>query len=81
MPISSRNFFTLKLGRALTRALAIRPGLSPYPADGAQKIASHLVSLCRPSRESERLVGRSLKSGIALPTFPRRVRWTDESGG
>ena len=47
VPISSRDFFALKLDRALTLALEIRPGPAPYPTDGAKQIASHLVSLCR----------------------------------
>jgi hypothetical protein len=50
VPISSRDFFALTLDRALTRALEIKPGPAPYPADGAKQIASHLVKLCRPSR-------------------------------
>ena len=50
VPISSRDFFTLKLDRALTRALEIGPGPAPYLTDGAKQIASHLASLCRPSR-------------------------------
>jgi hypothetical protein len=50
VPISSRDFFTLKLDRALARALEIKPGPAPYPTNGAQTIASHLVALCRSSR-------------------------------
>ena len=50
VPISANDFLTLKLDRALRRALEIRPGPAPYPVDGAQKIASHLVTLCRASR-------------------------------
>ena len=57
VPISSRDFFTLKLDRALARALEIRPGPAPYPIDGAKKIASHLVSLCQPSRGRKTSVG------------------------
>ena len=60
VPISSRDFFTLKLDRALARALEIRPGPAPYPTDGAKRIASHLTALCRPSRS---VVGQS-RSGF-----------------
>jgi hypothetical protein len=47
VPISSREFFTFKLDRALARALEIRPGPALYPTDGAKKIANHLGALCR----------------------------------
>jgi UDP:flavonoid glycosyltransferase YjiC (YdhE family) len=48
VPVSSRNFFSLELNHALSRALAIRLGPAPYPADGARKVADHLVKMCRP---------------------------------
>ena len=47
VPISSRNFFTLKLDYALARALDTAVVRAPYRTDGAKKIASHLASLCR----------------------------------
>jgi hypothetical protein len=50
VPISSRDFFTLKLERALVRALEITMGPVPYSTDGAKTIANHLVTLCRPAR-------------------------------
>ena len=42
MPISSRDFFTLKLDRASARALEITPGPAPYAIDGAKCIANHV---------------------------------------
>jgi hypothetical protein len=50
VPISSRDFRTLRLDRALARALEIEPGRAPFPTDGAKRIADHLTTLCRPSR-------------------------------
>jgi hypothetical protein len=50
VPISTRDFFTLKLDRALARALEIKPGKAPYPTDGAKRVANHLVAICRSSR-------------------------------
>ncbi len=64
VPIPARDFLTLRLDRALTRALEIRPGPVPYPTNGAQKIASHLVTLCRPSRGRKALVIGQSRSGF-----------------
>jgi hypothetical protein len=50
VPISSRDFFTLKLERALACALELGALTAPYCVDGASTVASHLVALCRPSR-------------------------------
>lgn len=47
VPVSSRDFFSLKLDRALSRAVEIAPGPAPYASDGARTIANHLVALCR----------------------------------
>jgi hypothetical protein len=50
VPISSRDFRALKLEHALERALATEPGLSPFPVDGAKRIALHLTTACRTVR-------------------------------
>ena len=43
LPASTREFDALKLERLLERALALRPGPPPYPADGAARVAGHLL--------------------------------------
>jgi len=50
VPISSRDFRALKVEHALKRALEIEPGPPPFAADGANRIAEYLTSLCRPAR-------------------------------
>jgi hypothetical protein len=50
IPIASRDFYSLKLERALARALEIEPGPAPFPTDGAKRIADHMTKLCRQSR-------------------------------
>ena len=50
VPISSRDFFTLKLDHALALALEIMTVSAPYPADGAKRVANYLVTVCQPSR-------------------------------
>jgi hypothetical protein len=47
VPISSRNFTTLRIGRALEQAFRMKPGPPPFPTDGATRIARHLTSLCK----------------------------------
>ena len=59
VPISSRDFFALKLDRALGGALSIKPGPAPVPADGAKQIADHLTKLCR-RPGGRRIVGHSI---------------------
>jgi hypothetical protein len=53
VPIASREFRELRLERALEQALEIEPGPSPYPTDGASRIARHLTRLCRKPLGSE----------------------------
>ncbi len=43
IPATTREFADLDLGRLLDRAFALRPGPPPYPADGAAKVARHLL--------------------------------------
>jgi hypothetical protein len=47
VPISTRDFQGLRLDQALERALRIKPGSPPFPADGAARIARYLTKLCR----------------------------------
>jgi hypothetical protein len=47
IPVSSRDFESFKLDRALDRALSLGPLRPPYPADGAERVADHLAGLCR----------------------------------
>jgi hypothetical protein len=49
VPVSSRDFRALNLENALRRALEMQPGPSPFPTDGARRIARHLTNVCRPS--------------------------------
>jgi hypothetical protein len=48
VPVSTRDFFSLRLDEALACALAARPGAAPYPANGAKQVAAHLTRLCHP---------------------------------
>jgi len=43
IPVSARDFAGLDLGPQLTRAFALRPGPPPFPADGAERVARHLL--------------------------------------
>jgi hypothetical protein len=52
IPVSSRDFQSFRLDRALDRALSLGPLTPKYPIDGAERVAEHLVALCR--RESRR---------------------------
>ena len=47
VPISSREFRSLKLNRALERALEIKPAAPPFPSDGAVRISGYLTAICR----------------------------------
>ena len=44
VPISTGEFRSLRLGRALEKALQIEPGPPPFRADGATQIARYLDS-------------------------------------
>ena len=46
-PVSSRDFRTLRLDRALARAFAARPGPAPFPTDGADRVVATLVEAIR----------------------------------
>ncbi len=43
--VAADDFHALRLDDALDRALALRPGPPPYPADGAAIVADHLTRL------------------------------------
>jgi hypothetical protein len=43
IPASAREFAGLKLERHLDRAFNLRPGPSPFPSDGASRVAEHLL--------------------------------------
>jgi hypothetical protein len=47
IPISSRDFLSLKLDRALDRAFRLGPLSAPFAVDGAARVAAHLARLCR----------------------------------
>ena len=47
VPIASRDFHSLKLERALARALETEPRPAPYRTDGAKRSPSHLTDLCQ----------------------------------
>jgi hypothetical protein len=47
VPISSRDFQTMRLEKALETAFRVRPGVPPFPSDGAARIAKYLEALCR----------------------------------
>ncbi len=47
VPISSREFRSLRLNRALAKALEIKPAPPPFPPDGAVRIAGYLTEICR----------------------------------
>jgi hypothetical protein len=47
VPVSSRDFQGFRLEAALEKALAIRPGAPPLPADGAARVARHLAQASR----------------------------------
>jgi hypothetical protein len=47
VPISSREFRSLRLNRAIGRALEMDVGAPPYPGDGAMRIARYLAAVCR----------------------------------
>ena len=56
VPISAREFRSLRLNRALERALQVAPGPPPFPSDGAVRIARYLTALCRRPQTRESLV-------------------------
>jgi hypothetical protein len=47
--ITPEDFQALRLEDALDRALELRPGPPPYPADGARQVARHLCELMEAS--------------------------------
>jgi hypothetical protein len=47
VPISSREFRSLSLNRALDKALNTKPVAPPFPPDGAIRIARYLTAICR----------------------------------
>ncbi len=54
--ISSRDFRAMRLGNALKLAFRLRPGAPPFAADGADRIAQHVVALCDPPAARRRRV-------------------------
>jgi hypothetical protein len=49
VPASARGFAELRLEALLDRALSLRPGPPPFPADGAARVAERLAESCRTS--------------------------------
>jgi hypothetical protein len=56
LSISTREFQSLKLDRALDQALALKPPAPPFPPDGAARIARYLTAACRRPGELPRWV-------------------------
>ena len=54
IPVSSRDFQSLRLDRALDRAFHLAPLSPPFPIDGATRVARHLVRLCQPAQATRR---------------------------
>jgi hypothetical protein len=52
LPATAREFAELRVERLLDRAFSLKPGLPPFPADGAARVAERLTQtcLCSPSR-------------------------------
>jgi hypothetical protein len=59
LPISSRDFRSLKLDHLLKQAFQLDPGHPPFPIDGADRIVEHVLRLCRPLRGSRASVAGS----------------------
>jgi hypothetical protein len=53
IPISSRDFRSLRLKGALERAFQVEPGPPPFRADGASRIAKFLTEICRRPRSRD----------------------------
>ncbi len=51
IPVPARDFTALRIGAALKKAFACRPGPPPFPADGAERVAAHLTAVCRAALE------------------------------
>ena len=47
---SARDFEALKINRLIEKAFQTKPGPSPFPTDGAQRVASTLTKACLPER-------------------------------
>jgi hypothetical protein len=47
IPVSTREFRGFRLGAALEQAFRLGSLPSPYPVDGARRVAGHLAGLCR----------------------------------
>ena len=58
VPISSREFRSLRLNRALDRAFQVVPGPPPFPAEGGVRIARFLTEACRRPQTRESVVVR-----------------------
>ncbi|WP_435009304.1 hypothetical protein P12x_000556 [Tundrisphaera lichenicola] len=43
IPVSTRDFAELRIERQLARAFSMKPGPPPFPADGAARVARHLL--------------------------------------
>jgi hypothetical protein len=57
VPVSSRDFRTFRVARALDAALQMGPLKSPYPTDGAARVARQLATFC--ASRSARAVGQA----------------------
>ena len=46
LPATAREFAELRIERLLDRAFSLKPGLPPFPADGAARVAERLTQTC-----------------------------------
>ncbi|MBV8233129.1 MAG: hypothetical protein JO355_02455 [Planctomycetaceae bacterium] len=56
VPATAREFAELRLERLLDRALALKPGPPPFPADGAARAAERLTQTCLSTPSKKRPV-------------------------
>ena len=61
VPISARDFFSMRLDRALDRAFQTGPLKSPYPVDGAATVARRLTEVCRAWQPTQTPVRRRIR--------------------
>jgi hypothetical protein len=54
LPASSRDFRAFRIESQLQTAFQAKPGPPPFPADGATRIADHLVQICENGHETSR---------------------------
>lgn len=59
VPASARAFAELRIEGLLEKALAMKPGPPPFPADGAARVAEQLTQTCRTASPALRLARKS----------------------